>query len=198
MGTGKDCSIRVGPIQSTPNGGQHYIYNLPVDVKIPNNAKKLGDGLDLRSNGYFCTGEGYTWLPGHEPTNREVTDAPAWLLEKIRELDTKQPRGFLLDANSDRGLEVDERSDFGRVRNTKLDGEYWLNRALSVATVGNRNDTGFFLACQLRDAGISEVDAVQFMMSYTRAVPQNAGEPYTEQEAIASLEQAYSLPARMR
>lgn len=73
--------------------------------------------------------------------------------------------------------------------------DYLLSRALEKAQPGARNDTGFWLACQLRDNRIPEAEARQVMMEYVRRVP-GGGRDYTEQEALASLRQAYRTPAR--
>ena len=54
--------------------------------------------------------------------------------------------------------------------------EYYLKRALATATIGSRNDTGFWLACQLRDLGISKAEAKSTIEKYAGGVPQN-GEP---------------------
>ena len=75
-----------GITQKTPRGGAHYLYNLPQEVHIPNNAGQLMPGLDLRSDGYICTGNGYTWLEGRSPDEHQLTDAPAWLIDCIAAL----------------------------------------------------------------------------------------------------------------
>ena len=74
-------------------------------------------------------------------------------------------------------------------------GDYWLGNALDRAAPGNRNATGFDLACQLRDAGLGESEAAGFMRTYAAHVPQN-GSAYLESEAMASLREAYKTPAR--
>lgn len=164
-GAGHD--IPVGPVQSTPSGGLHLIFRYPEGRSIPNNSGKLGDGLDLRSNGYICTGPGYAWHPGHGPDS-PLTDAPAWLLELIDSL--------------------------GRPRTHSGDvGAYWLEKALGRAEPGNRNDTGLWLACQLRDSGLSSREAESYMLQYARSVK---GDGYTAAEALASLQQAYKAPRR--
>jgi hypothetical protein len=73
------------------------------------------------------------------------------------------------------------------------DGEYWLNKALQKTHIGSRNRMGFWLACQLRDAGMSIMDAASVMDAYARGVP---GKDYTVREAQRSLDSAYSQPAR--
>jgi len=75
-------------------------------------------------------------------------------------------------------------------------GDYWLVQARLKAAVGNRNDTGLWLACQLRDARITEEEARPIMLQYVSDVPQAPGEPYDDREALASLKNAYSKPPR--
>lgn len=75
-------------------------------------------------------------------------------------------------------------------------GAYWLGRALGQAREGNRNDTGFWLACQLRDAGLSEQAAHGVMMQYASSVGAGQHGKYTESEAAATLKSAYHQPAR--
>ena len=75
-------------------------------------------------------------------------------------------------------------------------GQYWLKCALLRAVVGNRNDNGFWLACQLRDSGLSQGDAELVIQNYAESVPPSADDPYTEQEALASVKSAYSQPPR--
>ena len=74
-------------------------------------------------------------------------------------------------------------------------GENWLQKALDRATPGNRNETGFWLATQLRDAGMQKGAAKDIMRSYQGNVT-DAKEPYTEHEAMATLTSAYSATPR--
>ena len=78
----------IGPVQDTPSGGSHLLFRLPADIAIPNNSGKLGDGLDLRSNGYICSGGAYHWQPGHDPA-MQLTPAPVWLLDLIRNMSNR-------------------------------------------------------------------------------------------------------------
>jgi len=78
---------------------------------------------------------------------------------------------------------------------------FWLAKALKNAHVGNRNQTGFDLACQLRDSKIPRSQAEGILIQYAANVP---GANYSEAEALASLSSAYEgtprepavLPAR--
>src|SRR5574341_285359 len=171
-------NIQVGPIQQTPSGGSHLIFKLPENLKIPNNADKLARGLDLRSNGYICTGGAYAWLPGHGP-DVQLTEAPGWLLDLIRNLTPeRKPQPVTMGAPSPDA------------------GAYWLRYYLDRASIGNRNDTGFALALQLRDSHLPEAEAEPVMLDYAARVPQAPGNPYTERDALASLKSAYRGTAR--
>jgi putative DNA primase/helicase len=58
-----------------------------------------------------------------------------------------------------------------------------------------RNNAGFWLACQLRDNGYPQEEARRHMLEYQARVPQEP-HAYTEREALASLESAYKTAAR--
>lgn len=168
-----------GPCQRTPRGGWHYLFKLP-GFDVPNNAGKLAPGIDLRSRGYICTGGGYTWLPGHDIT-APILPAPPWLLELIR------PKPKPVDNIAMRIATNPPASEAGG---------YWLQKALDQARPGNRNETGFNLALQLRDSGLDRGQALDVMRQYAARVPSAKGDPYTEEEAVNSLNEAYRRPAR--
>ncbi len=72
----------------------------------------------------------------------------------------------------------------------------WLERALKRAQHGNRNITGLWLASQLRDDGVNQAEAGTLLLEYARIVGSNGAHPYSEREALASLEQAYKRAPR--
>jgi Bifunctional DNA primase/polymerase, N-terminal len=72
----------------------------------------------------------------------------------------------------------------------------WLERALKRAQHGNRNITGLWLASQLRDDGVTQAETGSVMLEYARIVGSNGAHPYSEREALASLEQAYKRAPR--
>jgi hypothetical protein len=78
----------------------------------------------------------------------------------------------------------------GRVSSDTL-----LRRALAGVPSSGRNDTGLWLACQLRDNGYSKADAGRVMEDYAEQVSQE-GHPYTKREAQATLRSAFSQPKR--
>jgi len=176
---GAGADIACGPIQQTPSGGAHLIFRYPEGLKIPNNAGRLASGLDLRSDGYICTGGAYMWMVEHGPEST-LTDAPIWLLDLIRN-QTKKPATPATIPDS---------------QPTPNASAYWLRYYLSRAGIGNRNDCGFYLACQLRDSGLGEAEARGIMQDYAAHVPNGGSDPYTEGAALASLKSAYNAPRR--
>ena len=76
-------------------------------------------------------------------------------------------------------------------------GSFWLQRALARLGTYPRNDTGLWLACQLRDAGLTESEAIPYMEEYALQVPEVPDNPYSENDAIASLKQAMGAPRRL-
>lgn len=177
-----DCMIDNGdvpetPCQKTPRGGRHYLFKYPEGIDVPNNAGKYAPGIDLRSNGYLATGgdgTGYEWI---NPINTPLADAPDWILKRIQELNEPKP------------AEVIQVREPIQAENP---ADYWFNKAVKEAKLGSRNETGFNLACQLRDSGISETEANLYLSLYANSVPQSKEDPYTYREAIASVKQAYS------
>lgn len=180
-GAGAALLPMVGPAQKTPTGGSHYLFKLPPDLTIPNNAGQLAPGLDLRSKGYICTGAGYSWYPDHGPET-PLTQAPAWLLAEIAKLNKPTPAPASIMAPVEYIL-----------KNAGDIGDYFVGRALSRAILGTRNENGLWLAIQLRDARMSQSDAERYMIIYQSRVP---GDDYTEAEALATLKSAYGRSPR--
>ena len=72
-----------------------------------------------------------------------------------------------------------------------------LQRAAASAVDGTRNQTGLWLGCQLRDNGSPSSDAEIVILEYARMVRNlDPSDPYTTDEAIDSLKQAYSRQPR--
>lgn len=162
----------------TPSGGMHLYYAAAGhDVKSAANA--LGAGLDTRARGGYVVAPpsrigdlAYTWLD-EEAT---LTPFPAEFAVLLSRPSTTQIAGNGTQVHMDAGA-------------------HWLERAVARAAQGTRNETGFWLAAQLRDAGIAQADAWQVMADYAARVSL-PGNPYTVEEARKSLTSAYSSPAR--
>lgn len=70
---------------------------------------------------------------------------------------------------------------------------FWLDKAIQQAAPGNRNRVGFWLACQLRDAGLSETEALE--VGYPEAMPRG-DHPYTRNDWKTTVRSTYERPPR--
>jgi hypothetical protein len=167
---------------ATGGGGMHIYFRHPGRAHvIRNSASRVGPGIDVRGDGGYVvappsshiSGGAYRWNALLEFS--APIDIPAWLLPKMLE----PPR---VVSPSAEGPRIDA-------------GKYWLGKALARCQPGNRNDTGHWLACQLRDARLTETEAVPVMRDYAERSPKGDG-PYTEREALQSLASAYRTSPR--
>lgn len=165
----------------TGGGGLHLIFRHPGRAhKISNSAKRVGPGLDVRGDGGYIvaapsghmSGRAYGW--NASPESLSPIAIPEWLLARM--IEPVQPASA-----QDR-----PRSD---------SGQHWLGKALAKAGVGSRNETGLWLACQLRDSGMPESEATGYLRDYAARCPRS-DEAYTEREALQSLASAYRTAAR--
>lgn len=170
------AAVDAGPMQRTPSGGYHLVFAHPP-VEISQSHDTLADGIDIRSSGYICTGAGYEWLEGRGP-HCELLDAPAFLLMLL----APEPEPETVTTTAARPSHYTTNTD------------KWLNDALSMARIGNRNQTGFWLACQLRDDGITQSEACA--LSYPEGVPQKNGNKYTRRDWTKTVQSAYSKTPR--
>jgi hypothetical protein len=167
-------------------GGFHFYYRFPSGKQVRNKTCLAGlGGIDVRAEGGYIiappsvhpdTGERYAWWGDFS----SLAPLPAGYVVLL----TSPPVPAVADV---------------RIESVRWEpattGEYWLQRAQDRAYLGNRNETGFWLACQLRDAGLPEDEAAMIMRRYAGMVNVPA-DPYTEEEALRSLSSAYSRPAR--
>lgn len=66
---------------------------------------------------------------------------------------------------------------------------------IKMSEVGNRNNTGYSVACDLRDNGYTELEALSAIEIYQIAVD-DSGDPYTMDEAKNNVKSAYQEPAK--
>lgn len=150
--------------------GAHYYCRLPSWVI--SNSTRIVPGFDIRGQGgyvNFCGGNG----KAHYDVLMLPTDGSLYGIEQLPE-----------------DLQKALRPKFSTL------SERILQQAINQAHEGNRNDTGLWLACQLRDNGLSETEAEILLRIYATRVRNNGTELYDESEAIASLHQAFTKPAR--
>jgi hypothetical protein len=171
----------------TANKGLHYFFVYPNDGNTYRNAVGLSGlaGVDIRANG------GYVVLPPSKLFGRlsykwgnpqtPISPLPAWLAAMLLKMQTQRD---IIPQN---------------LRFARTPQDQWLSQALEKAREGNRNEIGFWLACQLRDDHVTEERTRSIILTYANLAPQGSKQ-YTSKEAIASVRSAYSrsprLPAR--
>jgi len=166
------------PWQKTPRGA-HYIFKLPENIKIPNNAGKLAIGIDLRAAGYICTGgegSGYEW---QVPLSEGIPEAPDWLLQKIKAITTS--------ATTERTAPTTEPP-----LNPDLTAEYWLKYYAEKAAVGTRNECAYKMGLQLYYAGIPLADALDLWIQWHYSIPDDPTNRFTQGEYVRTIKSAYS------
>lgn len=68
-------------LQTTMNGGKHYVFRIPENTDLPNGTNLLGvTGFDTRASlkGYIATGKGYTNLTLLPTVQEALHDAEYW------------------------------------------------------------------------------------------------------------------------
>ncbi|MBK4723405.1 bifunctional DNA primase/polymerase [Azospirillum sp. YIM DDC1] len=81
----------------TGGGGRHLFFRYPPDRTVRNTVKRLGPGLDTRSDGggvvsapsVHESGRAYSWAPGLGPDDLDPADAPDWLYDLLDALDRR-------------------------------------------------------------------------------------------------------------
>jgi putative DNA primase/helicase len=208
-------SLRLKPHRRTPSGGFHVDFEYPGwhvptwNCKAKVELGKRYPGLDVRADGGYacftggCNGGRYTWLRDPEPDSLDIL--PADLREFLGLAHAPAPvngkgHGHAAAEDAEVGSEGPAASGWVGGPHTSV-AERLLDKALGRAARDGRNVMGHWLACQLRDARLTKSEAMAFVLG--NYVPRVSGvnmkgqpEPYTKEEAHASVEQAYSRPAR--
>lgn len=172
-----------GPCQKTMHGF-HYLFKHP-SFDFPGSVKKLGAGVDLRSNNYICTGgdnSGYEWIV---PLTEPLPEAPAWLLAKIKAI---TPKLHLPERDT---LAATPPEDPGAVV------DFWLDRYTAQAFIGNRNEMAFKMGMQLHNSGVTMGAALYAGNTFIHAIPNAGGDEYFSlAEYEAAIKSAYKTIAR--
>lgn len=169
------------------DGGFHLYFRMPIEFE---GASKVSPapGVEILYTGHYVvappsihpdTRRPYQWRDSFE----SVADAPACLLDTLGDPPTKPARPAILPVLSPVPV---------------LEGQRLLDEALRRAVPGTRNETGFWLACQLRDDGRSKAEANMLMEEFATRVRNMGDPPYMLEEAHASLDQAFRRPPRDR
>jgi putative DNA primase/helicase len=189
------------PHRSTPNSGYHCDFQHPgwyvktLNGKSTHELGRRWPGTDCKGDGgYACiigrtaTGR-YKWLRSTEPHRLDV------LPEDFRE-----SLGLLRPPHlAPNGTEIGNARMFDGER--RVDAELLVRMAVDrVGQSAGRNNSGMWLACQLRDNDYSQIEAEFAMRDYRARVPtlntKGDREDYTESEMVATLREAYSRRPR--
>jgi putative DNA primase/helicase len=88
----------------------------------------------------------------------------------------------------------------GNGPNFPVNLERWIAKALAMASGQGRNNSGMWLACQLRDDHVDFAEAEAAMVNYASRTgdtnTKGQREAYTEREALATLRSAYGRASR--
>jgi hypothetical protein len=174
---------KLDPFVRTPSGGYH-VWVLSPNFRVRGGSRVDAEkfpGLDLKSDGHLATftGKGYKLLRG-----------------EVYQLDTlPEPLANLIRSRKwvdrDSVPLPEEYNDF-------VPKDELLSAAMALVKGGEpRNQTGFWLACQMRDERYTNKDAWNLLLKFAQAVNPNGEHPYSEQEAYNSLMQAFNSPARL-
>lgn len=157
--------------QMTPTGGKHIIYKTAKPLK--QSAGKLGTGLDTRSRGGYIVAAGstidgkpYTWHKG------DMAELPDWLLTKFT-VNTEPLRLSVALSAEDKAR-------------AKANAAIYLTTA-PIPLEGERNDTAFRVAAQIKDMGCDEIDCQDLMIGWNDALDA----PLSEDELALVINSAY-------
>src|ERR1017187_9845250 len=193
--------VGLQPHRRTPSGGYHVDFRHPgwhVPTLNCKSKKELGarwPGLDIRADGGYVLFAGRT----EQGEYQWLRDADAYEIDILpREL-----RAFLGLLNPPT-LEPQEVNGGSRayivVPAERVGAERLIRMALDRVGSEGRNNAGFWLAVQLRDNGYSQSEARSAMQGYVGRVPgtntKGQREAYTATEALASVREAFKVPAR--
>lgn len=156
------------PTQRTPSGGLHLFFRSDGS-EHRNTTGKLGPGLDTRGT------HGYVKVYADDlPDPGGLPEAPAYISK--------------LGRKSDRTPAAEKGPTPSHTAAIKA-ARFYLERQAPEATEGTRNATAFQVAAQLRNVGLSEVDALALLLDLWN--PTKCSPPLDEEELATVVQNAY-------
>lgn len=163
-------------VVSTGGGGTHFYYAMPTDYEVRNRSGVLGRKIDVRAEGGYATappllhpsGRGYAWQTFDATATLQEFDA-AWLIDNTR------------------SARLPTCEQTSQVRNAVA----YISRIHAVAGEGGHNAT-FRAACKLRDAGLSEGEALAVLCDWNET---NATPAWSAAELAHKICSAFHPPA---
>lgn len=172
----------------TGSGGIHlYFKNRGLHIASKNGQLSAYPGVDVKAHGGAVIAPPSLSDKGNYSCEdrRDAADLPGCLEDLLRQ------EGFIDDGNNPDDGCAGATAAYAR----SVNPEFFVDKYANKAQTGNRNDVGLQLAMQLRDLGLSLQEAKPHMLEYQSRVPQQ-GAAYTVSETLATLDSAYSHPAR--
>ena len=74
------------PVQQTPSGGKHVLYNMPVEGKVLTRTNVLAQGIDIRGDGGYIVAapsEGYSYESDQGIGEIQLQEAPESILKEV-------------------------------------------------------------------------------------------------------------------
>lgn len=164
-------------VVATGGGGVHFYYAMPEGEEVRNRAAVLGRKIDVRGEGGYATappslhpsGKQYVWRAYDASATLPSFDS-AWLIDK-----SKPAR-----------LPSSEQTS--QVRNAVA----YIRRIQAKAGEGGHNAT-FRAACKLRDAGLSEDEALAVLADWNVT---NATPPWSAADLVHKIRSAFDSLTR--
>jgi predicted P-loop ATPase len=200
------------PHVQSPSGG-HHVYFLHPGWLVPTMSAKSSDkwpfkGVDVRGDGGYINllGGKYKILRDLDPYTFDCLprDLGNWLRDHSRSFHPEIPPEA--EAEENNALNPFEQNNLSHQNGSATQplpgaaGSVLVRRALEMTSGTGRNDAGFWLAAQLRDNQVPLAEARSWILDYQRQAPSTNArgqrQPYTQTEALASLESAFNSPAR--
>jgi hypothetical protein len=189
-------SLGIAPHRKTPSGGYHadfLLFDEPLKTINAKSARAFGrrfPAMDVRGPGGYVIFRGqtkkgkYEWLKDpRAPLERIGSLLRKMLAEEDSASNKPNGQNHVLPCQG-------QRVDAGRL----------IEMALGRLLHDGRNNTGFWLAIQLRDNDFSQSEALDIMQDYAARCPatntKGSDEPYSDSEIRTTVAQAYSCPAR--
>lgn len=162
---------------STGGGGLHLYYAMPNELEVRNRTGLFGRKIDIRGEGGYATAPP-SWHPSGQQYHWQSYQAS-------RHLPTFNP-DWLVDRFSNIKLPSDEFT--GQVRNAVA----YIQKIHARAGEGGHNAT-FRAACKLRDAGLSEDEALSVLCDWNET---NATPPWSEVDLLHKIHSAFNSLTR--
>lgn len=141
---------------STPSGGRHLLFK----PSRPVGNKRVGPHLDIRGENGFILWPGSTvgGKPYEVLNAAPIAPAPKWLEDLCSHPNTK-PKSKVTAPS----LPIDQ----DRARSRAVD----YLEGLETITQGERNQSGYAVACRLKDFGVSEFDMPGLLLEHWKCEP---------------------------